>query len=264
MNFPWIIQLRNPAGNGPLTNADVGGEPIISVALTANSNIVYSNQTTQHISTGVYVFNQPSWIEGVSYTANWDATVAGVPQSGSNLVQIGPPPSANGYINYNRFIRKYGVKNVTYVSNQNNPNSLVPDLDVVNDAFLVADAEVNNNLRGGPYVVPLTFTTYAGVVDYSVQEAAMTVAYGYMYFSRWDNSLSLDENEAAQRSQTSKLISTRISQVYTWFSLVQAGIKRISADYRTDGSYNLTPKTVGLYELEVARFTNWWKYGQIC
>jgi hypothetical protein len=76
--IPWRIELHaNPDGTGALIDADVGGEPVITISNHANSSIVVATTLMPRISLGIYEYDQTNDIAGQSYDASYAVTVNG-------------------------------------------------------------------------------------------------------------------------------------------------------------------------------------------
>jgi hypothetical protein len=232
--------IRVPDENGVLTDADTME---ISIIRTDTSAEVVATTPMLHDSTGTYHYDLTNPVAGKTYRATYHLVLS-TPFAFDGTFQSEKLASAESascdYItSYEKFLRRWGRKNVAIVSNKDVVDPDNPDVAVVQDAFDFAVYEINKQMRGGIYKVPILPSN--DNIDLSVEEWAMVVAYCYMYYGRFDDNPQIVDSVYVPNN-TARVISKLQAQVYTDMSLARNGHIQISSDYAATGS--MRPKVI--------------------
>jgi hypothetical protein len=151
----------------------------------------------------------------------------------------------NLYTTWARFVRRWGLKNIT-VASQKDGKATDPELNVVQDSFDFATGEIHDTLRGGLHAIPLDFSIYDNEIPQCVSEWVHVLAFAKMYDARgWE-----DTNKRGNK------LSKQVMDVYSEMHLVKMGAKQLLAAPATtsDG----TVVTVGGSYIDVSGRT--WRY----
>lgn len=226
--IPWKLELSEYEG-GPLIDADVGGEPTITIIRLDNSEVIVTDEPMIRTSLGVYEYDQTTYIAGLTYRGTW--TVTADDNTGSGYFDKVAPSAACIYCTYIDMVSRFGNKNMLLVSDLDNTKNV--DFGRVQMAMDFSVAEIHKQLRGGPYAIPLDWTPNGGALDASVKEWSMVITYSWLYYSRWEDDLNLTESEAILKNQTARMVSRLQAQVYKDMALAKTGITQIPAAANT-------------------------------
>lgn len=149
------------------------------------------------------------------------------------------------YLTFDKFIGRWGLKNVTNAANKDNQTSM-PDPEAVQDSFDFADYEVDQFFVGCQLVAPLDFSPYDNVIPKCCEKWASVIAYADLYEVRGFD----DKNKVDNR------IDRLLKRVYDEMNLYRAGIKRLPAAYR--GDVSVAPLVVTYQQVRQSGF--WGRY----
>lgn len=116
------------------------------------------------------------------------------------------------YTNYNLLVTKFGSRNLTMWSNQNNDDAL-PNYQNIALGISTTDSQINNFWNNGPYNVPLT------PISLLIQDWANDMAAYYTYLCR-----GLFQNSDEQGNQLKK----NYQQAMSWMSAYKGNSSTLS------------------------------------
>lgn len=189
--------------------------------LDTGATILASGTALTRISAGVYQYELTGLPASTNIEYVGHYVLEGSPIYRENVFNTGHDPTAepsNELLDYTAFIRKWGLVNVSTAANKDQ-QSKKPDYPTIQEAFDWARDEIYTALRGGPYVIPLDFTPYSGVVPTDVREWALILAYAWIYETRgWD-----------EKDRKGNKLMISMGKVYYQMGLVRGGVRQINA-----------------------------------
>lgn len=173
---------------------------------------------------GLYHYTWNDAIADRTYRVSWKYDVGSGPQFLSYVKIAGAAEDdpTSRYTTYARFIRKFGTQNVIQATNKEN-NAKEVNKTLVQDAFDFADNEIDSELRGSIYAVPLDFTPWAGAVPYDIVNSTNILAFEYCYESK-----GFEEKNNIRNKM--KLME---SEAYRILGRIRTGIRQINAKLAT-------------------------------
>lgn len=184
-----------------------------------NAVVVAAGVALQKISTGLYrlTFTDPAPNLTYNYWLKW--TADGEDQSAEFTMQATARTTPScAYLTYEMLIVHFGAKNVRIASNKDNTNA-DPDYDAIQDALDHAVEEINSELLGGPYVIPLDFTPNNGSIPKMVEHWTAVIAYYTMCLSR-----GFDEKKEVMNK-----VRQQYRDQYAEIAAIKAGFKEMRA-----------------------------------
>lgn len=187
------------------------------VRRTDNQAMVIASGTPMvHASTGTYTFTSPSLDSAVEY--DWYAKIAdldGTFEYEPFTEEIATGIASGKYCTSDDIVQKFGLPNVIAWSNTEGDSATEISLARVTLALNVADAEIDNYFRDGPYTVPLSVGS--GVA--TVTEWAVVIAGAWLYNIRGQ----------ATEAQAANQYQQELKKVQSQMSLYKGGALRLNA-----------------------------------
>jgi len=196
--------------------------------ISPHAIVVAAGTAFTRSSTGTYTYTITGLTPGVEYEYWITRTFGGistrvhqsfmVPASGTN-------PVARYIPDYDKFIRRWGLNNVTFVSNKDN-KATIPNVDVVQDSFDAACDDIDDFFKGSIVASPLDFSPWEDVLPSRVERWAMQLAYIYMYFARGFE----------DRDKVGNKLSRMEKQTYQDMGFYAVGARALNAKMAQDSS----------------------------
>jgi hypothetical protein len=142
------------------------------------------------------------------------------------------------WFTYDQFCNRFGTKNIAVASNKEN-TSTDPNLPAVQDAFDEALEAVQDEMRGGPYIVPFDFTPNGGQCPWKIRVWGMTIAYAALYIG----GRGVQEK---QKDSVGDKISKLVSNIYREIGFAKAGLLQLNLKTATTTSGQTISQSIGI------------------